>query len=201
MNIKFRRFGAYLIDYAFIVLLTSLIAQLQIINPYYDQYYEAYEKYEEVVNDVNINNAINVAFSKGFSESYQNVLKYGSITSGISIICYLLYFVGFQKWNNSQTLGKRMFNIKVLSKDNSEVSWLQMFLRSIIIYNLVFSLITLLLTFISKGKLFVILILGINLLMTIVTYGSALLILFRKDNRGIHDLVAGTKVVGIEEVK
>ena len=40
----------------------------------------------------------------------------------------------------------------------------------------------------------------VSLLGYLITYAGYLMILFKKDGRGIHDIVGGTKVVEVENV-
>lgn len=196
MNIKLRRIGAYLIDYIFVIFLIGLISQINIINPYYDEYYEAYQEYETMTNDILPSNALETVFKSDYINTYQNVLKYGTSISIISIIVYLLYFIGFQKWNNNQTLGKKLFNLKIVNKDKSKpVSWVQYIVRTIVIYNIIFNCLSLVFVWTLHDKSFIIATMIINAFSYLITYGSLLLILFRTDNKGIHDIICKTAIV------
>ena len=124
-----------------------------------------------------------------------NLAKYSVSISIISIIVYLGYFVGFQKWNKNQTLGKKLFNIEVASIENTDVKWWQILLREIIIYNLIAEILyVILILFLNVNSYFMIsnIILAISSLIFLI---NVILILFRKDGRGLHDLLAKTIVV------
>lgn len=192
---KWKRLGAYLIDYTFVILLATLIAQIHVINPYYDNYQAAYEKYEEVISDVNVNNSLSYIKSSEYASNYHDVIKYGSVISSISIVCTLLYFVGFQKWNKGQTLGKKMFGLKLVNDEGENPSLLAYILRTVIIYNVLINMLIIILAFLCKGLVFVILSIILNFVGNILVYGSAACIFLRKDNKGLHDIIAKTNVV------
>lgn len=192
---KWKRLGAYLIDYTFVILLATLIAQIHVINPYYDNYQAAYEKYEEVISDVNVNNSLSYIKSSEYASSYHDVIKYGSVISSISIVCTLLYFVGFQKWNKGQTLGKKMFGLKLVNDEGENPSLLAYILRTVIIYNVLINMLIIILAFLCNGLVFVILSIILNFVGNILVYGSAACIFLRKDNKGLHDIIAKTNVV------
>ena len=66
-NIKFRRISAFLIDYLFIFLLTTMISQIRVLNPTYNKYLDAYDRYVEIYDDLTVDNAIEVAESEGIN--------------------------------------------------------------------------------------------------------------------------------------
>ena len=136
-NIKFRRISAYLIDYLFIFLIITMLSQIRVLNPTYDEYYEAYDRYMEIYDDLSVDNALEIVESAEYQEVNYDLSRYSVSISIISLVVYLVYFVGFQKWNKNQTLGKKMFNIEVVSNDGKSASWLQILLREVIIYNIV----------------------------------------------------------------
>lgn len=196
MRIKLKRIGAYLIDYAFVILLASLIGQLEFLNPYYNEYQESYEKYVSLTENLTVENAVGFVQDEDFMVTYQEFYRYGTAVNIISIIVYLLYFVGFQKWNKGQTLGKKMFNLRVVDKNKDTVSWLRLFIRTVIAYNLLFNVVLIILCNCTSALVFTRLALVINGISSIIMYAILISVLVRKDNKGFHDLIMGTEVVG-----
>lgn len=194
-SIKIKRILAFFVDYMFLALFLSMIGQLEFLNPYYDRYYEEYEKYVETTDNLNYENANEILFSEEFEQNYYNLDKYGLVINIISIVCYLFYFVGFQKWNKGQTLGKKLFNIKVISNTDKPVSWGQYFLRTAILYNVIFDILIIISIFIFGIHKYKIFKLVISFISYIVFYLNVSFILFKADCRGLHDSLAGTKVV------
>lgn len=192
---KLQRLGAYIIDYIFILLLITLLGQIRFLNPTFDEYYKTYDESMEMINNTNEEDIFKLLESEEYSLANYNLAKYSVSISIISIIVYLGYFVGFQKWNKNQTLGKKLFNIEVASIENTHVIWWQILFREIIIYNLIAEILyVILILFLNVNSYFMIsnIILAISSLIFLI---NVILILFRKDGRGLHDLLAKTIVV------
>ena len=198
-NIKFRRICAYLIDYLFIFLIITMLSQIRVLNPTYDEYYEAYDRYMEIYDDLSVDNALEIVESAEYQEVNYDLSRYSVSISIISLVVYLVYFVGFQKWNKNQTLGKKMFNIEVVSNDGKSASWLQILLREVIIYNIVWEILVIISIFVFNYEGYMIASSVLSLIAGIILWVSVLFIIFRKDGRGFHDIIAKTKVVGKEE--
>lgn len=192
---KLKRFLAYFIDIMIVGLVASSLANIRIINPYYDEYLEVQDKIREAYKDVNEDNILDVVFKEDNINLYRDLSKCNSITAIISVCCYVLYFVGFQKWNKDQTVGKKLMRIKVVSVDKKEVSGLDYLIRSVFAYNLLFTSLNIWVAFRFSGNMYLNLtsiFSSVGSLITLVTY---LMILVRSDGRGLHDIVGHTKVV------
>ncbi len=195
---KLKRFVAYLVDILLVGFIASALASIDVLNPYYDDYLDAYDKFNDTLENVNDSNIIDALTSNSFIDQYKSVLKYGTCASIISVSCYLLYFVGFQKWNKNQTIGKKLMKIKVVNKDGCDnVSIWQYVIRTIFAYNLFFKILGLCIAFYFNGKTFLMLFMFVSLSGYLITYTDYLMILFKRDNKGLHDLIGGTKVVNV----
>lgn len=191
----FKRIGAYAIDYLFIFLLLTMLSQIRFLNPTYDLYMDNYDKYLDIMDNVSSENVLDIIKDSEYQEVNYNLSKYSVSVSITSIILYLAYFVGFQKWNKNQTLGKKLFNISVKNKkDDGNPSWGQMFLRTIIFYNILFEIFLIISLYIFNASEYMVVSNIITILAAIVFYANVFFIIFRKDNAGIHDLIAKTKV-------
>ena len=198
---KIKRLFAYLIDIMIVGFVASALANIDVINPYINEYMESYEKFSEKLSSINGENADEVISSDAFILQYKSTLKYSIYSTGISFVCYILYFVGFQKWNKNQTIGKKLMKIKVVNKDGSDnVSIWRYAVRTIFAYNLFFNSLGICIAFYFSGKSFLITFMVVSLLGYLITYAGYLMILFNKDGRGIHDMIGATKVVEVENV-
>lgn len=198
-NIKFRRFSAYLIDYLFIFLLITMISQIRVLNPTYDEYIEAYGRYTEIYEDLTVDNALEIAESDEYKEVNYDLSRYSVSISIISLVVYFAYFVGFQKWTKNQTLGKKMFNLEVASDNGKDVSWFQMLIREVIIYNLLLEILSIISIFVFDYQGYWVASNILTFIAGVILWICVFFILFRKDGKGIHDLLAKTKVVGKEQ--
>lgn len=198
-NIKFRRISAYLIDYLFIFLLTTMISQIRVLNPTYNKYLDAYDGYVEIYDDLTVDNAIEVAESEEYMEVNYDLSRYSVSLSIISLVVYVAYFVGFQKWNKNQTLGKKMFNLEIVSDNNGKAKWWQIILRETIIYNFLFELLLIVSIFVLDYQGYFVVSNILTFVAGLILWINAFFILFRKDGKGLHDMLAKTNVVGKEQ--
>lgn len=200
-----KRISAYLIDILFLFVVINLITGIKFINPYYDKYIESYEQYSELIENYNNEEINEEEFNELYNINYYEVSKYSIAYNVVIVLSIILYFVVFQKFNNGQTLGKKFLKIKVVENNTEEnASLLKYFLRSLPIYFIYIGGILPLI--INSILVFVLNENNYMFISTIISYGFLILSIVtlvmlnvRKDERGIHDLLANTKVIYIEK--
>ena len=135
-----------------------------------------------------------------YIEEYKEILYNhnieNTIETTISLLLTIGYFVVFQYMNNGQTIGKRLLKIRVVDNSNDKSpTIIKGLVRSVIIFNITSSFLSsILIKYMSKSSYISSYITITEIEYLIVTI-SLLLIIFRKDHRGIHDLIANTKVI------
>ena len=117
----------------------------------------------------------------------------------ISVVVLLLYFVIWPFYHKGQTLGKKRMNIRVVKDNLEEASMNDLLLRNIIINNIGYMLIQLLIVFILPGENYYMAIVFMSFIQFILVLASMIMIYKRKDNKGVHDLIAKTKVIEVEK--
>ena len=198
-NIKVKRIGAYIIDYLFVFLLITMLSQIRVLNPSYEEYAESYVRYEEIMDDLTVDNAVEIAKSKEYMQVNYDLSKYSVSISIISLVVYLAYFVGFQKWNNNQTLGKKLFNIQVVGNENKKVGWLQLLWREVVLYNLIWEVLTIVSIWVFNYEGYMYASSLLTFIAGAIIWVNIFFVVIRNDSRGIHDLLAKTKVVERDE--
>lgn len=189
-----KRLCAYLIDIFVVSLLASLI-----VVPFIDA--ESVEKLNKNMTDVTeayLNNEINemTYLSESESINYQLAKLTGTLTFA-TIIIKMLYFIVFQLYNKGQTLGKSMFGICV--KSNDEVlTTNQMILRTFIVDSIFYSIIGFALMVFASSTAYFYGNLLFESVQSIIMVICACMVAFRKDKRGLHDIVSRTSVVEIK---
>ena len=191
----FRRVLAFLVDIIIVSIIASAISSIKFINPDIEKYNETYDKYMEFVEngmqEGNVQQIVN-------SEEYQNfayeISYYSKYNSIISIVVTFLYFVVFQFYTKGYTGGKKLLNIKVEST-NGELKIYQLLIRSLIINGIVTSTLTVILLFTLNKASYINVQMYVELLNMGLLFVSFGMMLYRKDGRGLHDLLGGTKVV------
>ncbi len=105
----------------------------------------------------------------------------------------------FATLNKGQTLGKKLLKIKVVNKDGEKPSIWNMLLRSLFIYNIVSALFSIIFVNILSVNTFTYIYTIVGYVEFFVIIVSFFMVTYKKDGKGLHDMIAGTNV--IEEVK
>lgn len=196
----FPRFGAYVIDMFIIAILISLITSIRFLNPHYEEYQETYEKYSEYYTDYLNGSTTLEEYTNNTDDIMVNLYKYGFTNYIIALVVVIGYFVIFQKYNKGQTIGKKLFKLKVVSLENNDVAidkyLLRIFPMYIISYGGIFSLIAcILFPYILSVNVFAKWISAVTIANTLLGFIDAEFAIIRKDKRAFHDIISNTKVI------
>ena len=198
MKIKYKRLAAYIIDFFIINLFMTLVTSSGIFAKAFYQYNDATERLNNLYQDVlkldeeSLNDKVD-----DMKAIVYDVNNFGSLYFSIEVIVMIGYFVVFQYFNKGQTLGKKFLKIKVVSRDDEELSLGNFLLRSMILYGLIFTIINMILVQLTSDNIFYNLYTIVGLVNIVVTYSTYFMIIFRKDERGLHDMIASSKVVEV----
>ncbi len=186
----FDRLGAYVLDALLIFAISSVISVF-IPNKGSDIEKEMTVLLEEYTNG---EMDAQVYLDKYSNLTYQ-YQKENWLLSLVSVSLSLIYYVVFAWYNNGQTIAKKLMNIKVVdNKTGNKPSFIQMFLRNMIIYSLLSSIVMLVLLFVGS-KIFVYTYIGFAIIELLFVILTVMFVLYRKDKRGLHDIMSGTKVI------
>ena len=199
MNFKLilKRIGAYFIDYLIISLITMALVHLSFLNPKYDEYMEANDKYMSLAQDYYDKKIDAQELSEKTKGLSYDLNKNGYVYIIGDIVVAFLYFGAFAYWTKGQNLGKKVFNIKIVSAKNKKLGLHNYLIRTFILNGIILDLFTLV-SILFKEKTY----------LTIYTIGSEisscitilifLMIMFNKQGRGLHDMLAGTRVISVK---
>lgn len=178
--------------------------ETQKLEKNYKNYYSLVEKkYEDKeISKKEYNGILEEAEDKYevlYKDYYYQIKKYSILTNIIYVVVILLYFVGFQLLTG-QTLGKKIMKLKVASiKGDGKVKPMQYFIRALILYNTVFYLIDVFVVLtVGKNNCYNVLY-AFGLLQNVIEWIILFMIAMNQDGRGLHDLLASTIVLGIDE--
>lgn len=146
--------------------------------------------YYEDLADGDENNLIK--YSAIINDLSYDLSKASIANNLISIGLYFLYFVVFQRYNNGQTIGKKLLKLEVVD-DEETVSFKKLLIRGIILYPMLFELLDVIIISILSKSLYIRLSTWISLVKYICFLGCFLPILIGK--RGLHDKLANTDVI------
>ncbi len=187
----FERLGAYLLDTVIISLIFSLICLG------FGDYTSDTEKLMSELDNKLVENSIT---PEEYLEEYQELMydyqKENVLQSGISVALTIAYFVVFQYMNKGQTLGKKLLKIRVVDKDTEKnVSILKGLLRSFLVLSILSGTLCILFLYIFNRNIYFIsysILLSIEGIFILI---SMMLVLYKKDKRGLHDMMANTVVI------
>ena len=207
MDTSLKRIIAFVIDIVIVSLVVSLINLLP-IDPYQDKYKDTYEKYNEVVRKSTEDGSHD--YKDEIIELNYEVYKYRTYSSVFSAAALILYFGVLSLVMNGQTLGKKIMKLRVVSYNDKKLNFWKYLIRIVILNNIWLSLINVGAVYIVDGVKFYYVTYVISMISSLVYMLNLIMVMFRKDNRGLHDMVAGTKVIevnndvvleNVEEVK
>jgi uncharacterized RDD family membrane protein YckC len=193
-----RRVCAYIVDLIVITIISSMFVRIEFLNPKYDEYQKAYDEYIDFAGEV-MNNP-EKANDTNLNDISYNLSKTGLATNVITLVVTALYFVGFQYINQGQTLGKKLFKIKVVDSNNNRPKFYQILIRALLINSIITNTVSdVLISTLSKSA-YIASLQYVQLVDMAIMAASFILIMFREDGKGLHDMIAGTKVVFESEV-
>ena len=198
MKLVFKRVGAYIIDILIVSIISALLSNIGSINYQLDKYVKTYKKIVSV-NEKYENKEITEEEYTDKVESLTYTLdKNSTITSIISIACLIGYFGIFQFSQNGRTVGKRIFKLQVKKYNDGNLNIGNYLLRVLILNNILFNIVRLIFIYTMSKSLYM---KSYGYLSNVQLIFQLLIIVsmfMSKENRGIHDLIAGTKVVDLK---
>lgn len=194
MDTSLKRIIAFVIDIVIVSLVVSLINLLP-LDPYKDKYKDAYEKYNEVVQKSTEDEKND--YKDEIIELNYEVYKYRTYSSMFSATALILYFGVLPLVMNGQTLGKKIMKLRVVSNNEKKLNFWKYLIRIVILNNIWLSLINVGAVYVVSGVKFYYVTYVISMLSSLIYMLNLIMVMFRKDNRGLHDMVAGTKVIEV----
>ena len=163
------------------------------INIFKDNYKEelSNEDYDK------INKKIDKLYNNTYKEIYYKMEKNSIMYNIIYLVVVILYFVGFNKYTNGQTLGKKLMRLKVVNNNdsNKDVPIWSYIVRLIILYQPVLYITKLIgVSFMDISIYYTV----TNYVYTFQSYLEMIVIAtmsIRIDGRGLQDMLAKTRVV------
>ncbi len=206
----YRRISAFLIDIFLVTFISTIFSSISYVNPFIENYKVAYDEYREnyksesesVLTNPTIKNVVD--YSNKMSKQIYKI-DYSMLFNNIYYLVFIfLYFVLFAYFTNGQTLGKKLFKLKVVRQDGEKVKLSNLTLRTLLSGSSIFMgvniivVIQLLLLMIPQNQVYFYAILFSSMISYVIEI-IGLVLLFSKEHRSLDDIIGSTKV--IDEVK
>ena len=143
-----------------------------------------------------INKNMDNHYLKIYKKLYSKVEKNSICYFIIYLITTIFYFVFFNYYTNGETLGKKIFHLKIVNnKDNNKkVSILSYIIRAIFLYQPIYYIIKLICVMTLNGNDYYSVTSVVYDIQYYLQFIIILTVMIKMDGRGLHDLLAGTRV-------
>ena len=188
----FPRLVAYIIDVTLVSIVCSGILFLFPKNENYSKYLKEYQEVQTnfIDNKIEADEYIHKVADITYDIDYSNVLS-----MIVEVVLLILYFIVFQFYNKGQTFGKKLMKLRVVNNNGNELTLNQVTCRALIIDSILINLFMIAALLFSGRNYYYYASLSLQILSGIIIFFTLMMIFFRKDGRGLHDVVTGTKVI------
>lgn len=190
------RLGAFIVDIFLISMVVSLITMPFSPSKNYEK---LTEESSEMIKQYQKGKIDEKTYLSRVNDISYDMARETGLISIIEIFIFALYFVVVQYKYNGQTLGKKLLKIKIEKANQSVLTINDIMFRALMVDLIVYYMITLCLSMFASKNIFLMGTLVLEIIQYSLLFISAIMILSRKDKRGIHDLITKTQVVKIEE--
>ena len=187
----FKRLFAYIIDILIISIVTSIIC-----SAIPNKNKEIEDKLRELSTELMEQKIDSNEYIATYKDLMYENNKNEKVVLCVNLVIVLAYFVVFQYLNKGQTIAKKLLHIKVVDKDSKkEVSILKGLLRSILPLSILSNIVAVVFIKVLSKNAYMDTYLAISMIESMFILVTIFLILFRKDGRGLHDMMANTMVI------
>ena len=177
------------------------------MNEIEKEYSNYYSCFKGIKNDEEITNSKKSEISDDIKKTYTTIKndyayqinKLNIAQSVIGICIYILYFGVLQYLLHGQTLGKKIFKLKVVGIEKDNVSLINYIIRSILVCEILITGLDLIFLLTMSKSLYISSNYWILQIKYIYEIGFIVVMIIRDDNRSVHDLILKTKVIMLDK--
>ncbi len=188
----FPRLVAYIIDVLIVSTICTGVLFFLPENKNYKKYMEEYEKIqtEAIEKNTPFIEVMKLSSDVVYDLDYSNVFP-----MIVQVVLIILYFIVFQFYNKGQTLGKKLMKLRLVSVNQEPLNINQVSIHAILINSILINMLVLASLLLLGRNYYFYASLVIQVLDFTLIFVILMMILFRKDGRGLHDVLAKTKVI------
>lgn len=137
-------------------------------------------------------------YIKDFASINYDISRESSVNTGIYLVVCIGYFLVFQYLNDGASIGKKLVGIKIVSNDNKKVSFLQMFIRTSIVNDIINNSMILILIYMTSNMNYFIGYGIINFICNLFVIVCIFMIIYRKDKLALNDIMSKSYVMEVK---
>lgn len=184
-----KRASAYLIDLIIIIIILSLVSLI---------YHPDVSSLNANMDNITVEYANkDITFTEYIME-LSSIYKQMDITNIflnlINVLIIIIYFIIYPYLNDGKTIGKKLMHIEVRNQSNQPLSLVSLFVRNLVINGLLYLLAVIICSLIVPENLYFGTITALGIIQIGLLLTSIIMVLYRKDKKGLHDLIAKTWV-------
>lgn len=191
----FPRLIAYVVDVFIVSIVATLICYFIPMNNYNELQQELTLVQEKFLNqEISEEEYLNQTALISYDLDYTAVPSYI-----VQVALLILYYVVFQFYNKGQTLGKKLMKIRVVANDEGrELTINDYIYRSIILNALLANFLLIIFVLFMNRNYYFYTSFTLQMVQIVLSLITIFMVLFKKDGRGLHDMVAHSKVVMVD---
>ncbi len=194
----YKRVIAFVIDLLVITLLSGILTLILTDSTKYDN---DTKELVEVTQKLTNNDITTEEYQEVFNEINYNLTKDSIGVTSITVIVTIIYYVFMTYYCHGITLGKYLMKLRIVSANENSLNMLNLFLRCLIINGVLSNIVTLILINVLTKEQFNKFYSPVSNAVTVLMFVSIILMMYRADGRGLHDLIGNTRVIDVKEVK
>ena len=190
-SIVVKRIVAYLID----IFIVGLIVNIILIN----SNDKALDDLNKEINNIMEDYASEKISTEEYIYNFFNIIyDINKVSVDRNIVYFIVivgYYLVFQYLDKGASIGKRLMNLRIVSKDKKDINIIQLFVRVSLINEMLPLGMSIILVSVCSGMRFMIGYMIISIVKNIFMMMDLIVLIVRKDNRTIHDMISYSMVI------
>ncbi len=193
---KIKRFTAYIIDIILVYFVANAIFIIGFNNDY-KKFQKSTDEYVETLKKTMSNTKEKQNAEELIAQTNKinyDYLKSGQTQTIIVLTIEIIYFVFMQYFNKGQTIGKKLMKIRIKQQEGKKLDASQFVLREAVLFVLPVQIIDVICLLTTKMNTYLTINSVTSNINSLVTITIIAFVLFRKDERGLHEIVSKTEM-------
>ena len=193
---RLNRIKAYLIDLVVILIIyiisTNVIPRSDLLKKYKSDERELHENYVEKKISMS-------EYTKQYEVLYYNISRESKVNDIVYVVSLLIYFVVVPFFLNGQTLGLFLNRLRIERFTIGKLHMWQLLVRNVVIVGLGYSIFRVALVYFLDAKIYYKVLLGISAVQILLLLLSWIMVIRKKEKRGLHEILSNTEVVSLRK--